>query len=653
MFHKSLFLAFALTLAGGACHAQDLEVLVRQLAGQTLPEVDSKAPAIVLLDEATLTFDEGGIGRMSSRWVVKILKREGRHWAEASQTYETETGKVREFRACLLRADGSVKKYGKAETVDISLAANDVYNQARRKVISAEADAEPGTVFGYESVHEDRSIFVQYEWFFQSRLPVVVSRFKVALPPGWSANAMTFNYPAVEPAVGPDRSYTWEVKGLKYLDEQPMMPALVDLVPRLAVNIVPGAGASHAKTFANWNDVACWIWQLAEPQRQTDAALSAKANDLTKDSAGEFDKLRAIARFAQSVNYVSIQTGIGRGGGYTPHLASDVLAKSYGDCKDKANLMRSLLSVINIDSYPVAVYASDRNYVRPDWPSPQQFNHAIIAVKVSEAVTAPTVIVHPELGRLLLFDPTNEHTPLGDIPENLQGSFALIAHKDSTSLVKIPVLGEEQNHLERTVQATISPTGMLKATIAEKSTGQAAVHERALYKGQRETEYKKDIERWVAGAIGGAQITRLECRDDLDTNGFNLEVELSGDRYGQLMQNRLLIFRPALLSRREGVSFMEGERRHPIEIEPAAFIEHCTVRLPDGFAIDELPESVKLETAFGSYEAVFEAEGATLKLHRHLILKPTFLEAGKYSEVKGFFDRISTAEQAPAVLIRK
>jgi len=215
------------------------------------------------------------------------------------------------------------------------------------------------------------------------------------------------------------------------------------------------------------------------------------------------------------------------------------------------------------------------------------------------------------------------------------------------------VLGEQHNCLERTVDATISPVGVLKATIAEKSTGQAAVHERALYKGQRENEYKKDIERWIAGAIGGAQITRLECRDELDANMFNLEVEVSGNRYGQLMQNRLLIFRPALLSRREGVSFMEGERRHPVKIEPRTFVEHCTVHLPEGFVVDELPESVKLETAFGTYEGVFETEGAILKLHRHLILKPTFLDAGKYSEVKGFFDRISATEQAPAVLIRK
>ncbi len=45
----------------------------------------------------------------------------------------------------------------------------------------------------------------------------------------------------------------------------------------------------------------------------------------------------------QNIQYISIQTGLGRGGGYRPHASNEVFAKSYGDCKDKANLMRAML----------------------------------------------------------------------------------------------------------------------------------------------------------------------------------------------------------------------------------------------------------------------------------------------------------------------
>jgi len=628
---------------------------MRQLTRDPLPQVDSKAPAIVLLDDATLTFDNEGVATMTSRWVVKVLKREGREWADAGQTYETETGKVREFRGWLLKPDGTVKKYGKAETVDVSLVADDVYNQARRKLISAKEDTEAGAVFGYEAIHERRSIFTQYEWFFQSSLPVVLSRLRVALPQGWSAEGKTFNCPPLTPSRGEDGSYTWEMKDLPYRENQPMMPALVDIVPRLAVSVFPAPGSrasSVLKTFPQWNDVAKWLWDLAETQRQPDSAISAKAAELVKDEQAELEKLRLVGRFAQTVQYVSIQMGIGRGGGYRPHLASEILAKFYGDCKDKTNLMRSLLTALRFETYPVAVYAFDRNYVRPDWPSPQQFNHAIIAVKVGEATSASSVIVHPELGRLLLFDPTDEHTPLGDIPENLQGSLALVGHPETESLVPIPVFSVEQNCLKRTVTAKLEPNGAMTARISEQSIGQAAVGERSLHKRKTADEYRKTIEGWISGSLVAASIARLDCRDERDSNQFRLDVELTTPKYGQLMQNRLLVFRPAILSRREAVSFMEGERHHPVEIEPEGFEEQSEIALPDGFAVDELPDPLKLQSAFGAYESLVETDGKVLKYHRRLSLRPMFVAADRYPEVKSFFDRISEAEQSPAVLIR-
>ena len=117
---------------------------------------------------------------------------------------------------------------------------------------------------------------------------------------------------------------------------------------------------------------------------------------------------------------------ITRGGGYTPRAASESLARNYGDCKDKATLMRALLKAVGIDAYLTTISADDRTYVRPEWASPFQFNHAIIAVKVSEAVKLPTVIPDSPLGRLLMFDPTDPVTPVGGLPTDEQGSYALV-----------------------------------------------------------------------------------------------------------------------------------------------------------------------------------------------------------------------------------
>ena len=70
--------------------------------------------------------------------------------------------------------------------------------------------------------------------------------------------------------------------------------------------------------------------------------------------------------------------------------------------------MRALLNSVGIQSHAVAIYSGESRFVQPSWPSPQHFNHAIIAVRVSHAVKVPTVVEHAELGRLLFFDLTSE-----------------------------------------------------------------------------------------------------------------------------------------------------------------------------------------------------------------------------------------------------
>ena len=45
---------------------------------------------------------------------------------------------------------------------------------------------------------------------------------------------------------------------------------------------------------------------------------------------------------------------------------------------------------------------------------------------------------HPSLGRLLIFDPTDDNTPVGDLPDHEQGSFALLVAGDDGALLRMP-----------------------------------------------------------------------------------------------------------------------------------------------------------------------------------------------------------------------
>jgi len=392
---------------------------------------------------------------------------------------------------------------------------------------------------------------------------------------------------------------------------------------------------------------------LEDPQVQVNDALARKAYELTALAKTEYEKIRAIAQYVQNIQYISIQTGIGRGGGYRPHASTEVFAKSYGDCKDKANLMRAMLQVVGITSIPVSIYSGDPNYVSAAWPSPQQFNHCIIAVKVGDQTQASTIIQHPTLGRLLIFDPTDEQTPIGDLPFHLQGSLALIDSKSETELVRMPVTPPEMNQLERTATLELQADGGIAGQIKEQANGQTAARFRSEFRRLSKPEYTGMIERWLSTGATSARLTKMEPSDNSTEGRFTLDVEFNAKTYGQLMQDRLLVFKPAIVSRREGLSLTGATRKHPVVLRANAYSETVRVQLPAGFAVDEMPDAVKIETPFGSYLTSYEVKNNELIFKRQLSQKATTIAAADYEVVRKFFESIRAAENAPVVLARK
>jgi transglutaminase-like putative cysteine protease len=137
-------------------------------------------------------------------------------------------------------------------------------------------------------------------------------------------------------------------------------------------------------------------------------------------------KMNRLAQFVQhDIRYVAIELGIG---GWQPHAAPEVFSHRYGDCKDKATLLSSMLREIGIDSYHVSIN-TERGSVTPDVPAHLAFNHVILAIKLPDGLDDPTLVAtlrDPKLGKILFFDPTDELTPFGQIAGNLQANYGLL-----------------------------------------------------------------------------------------------------------------------------------------------------------------------------------------------------------------------------------
>ena len=640
-----LALAAAILLQAAVLHAaEDAPGWLKELASVNLPSYPAKVRTVVLLNEEHTTAGEAGRLTRVTRTAVKILATQGTE-VTFSDDYYVKSGKVRDFRAWMIAPSGKIKRYAKEEILDVACAPNDVYNECRMRVVSGKRDAEAGAVFGYESTVEYESFSNQVMFHFQDSSPVRLARFIVTVPSGWELKSTSFNGAPREaaPAAG---TYTWQMENLAALEREAASPSFRTLAPWVGVNLI-GPGGKHP--VLSWAEAAKLLTDLNDGQAEPSPAMAAKVRSLTEGAATEMDRIRAIAHFAQQVNYVSIQVNLAKGGGYRPHAATQVYDKLYGDCKDKANLTRAMLKAAGLTAYPVAIYSGDRTHVNQDWPSLGAFNHAISAIRVGPETKAPAVLEHPKLGRLLLFDPTDPYVQAGYLPDHEQASLALVGAGDAGDLVRVPSGLPVAAERDRQVEAELAADGSITGRFVEHRSGEEMSNAVAAYRAQSKNDYTKMIEHWVGLSVPGSTTTGVEAADS--GNEFVLKAQFASKTFAQRPQASMLIFKAGLLQHGD-LRLTEKTRKYPIVVDTDALHETVRIALPAGYKVDELPKAMRIDSPFGKYEATWASENGAILFQRSFEMAAQTVPAEKYAELRKFFEAVSGSAAAPVVLVK-
>jgi len=652
---RSIHVLFAVltlspTLWGAGFSNKDVPDWVDELSTRKLPAYPGKVAAAVLLNEQHATLDPAGTMTITQRGAIKVLNQQGRSEAHIAVRYWKNRREVKDLHAWIVSPSGFKKSFDKNSVLDIGdFTSWILYEDGRYRAITAD-NPEIGSVFAYEYTVQQKALSAQDDFMFQTNLPSLQSRYTITLPAGWTAKAALFNQPPIQPVVD-GSSYTWELKDLPFRDAEDESGSTV---PRLAVSFFPPPGSpSNVVTVNSWGDFSRWQYSLADGQDEVTPEISAKVNELTAGAKSDYEKLCAIGHYVQNIRYVEIATNLQNGGGSIPHAADLVFSKQYGDCKDKANLMRCMLKAAGLQSYLVDIFSGDRTFVRPEWPS-DQFNHMILAAKVSDSVPAATTISSP-FGRLLIFDPTDDKTPVGDLPWYLQGSYGLLLANDKGDLVKMPVTKPEANLYEVQADATLQPDGKLSASFLNSKTGQPASKERHRHSDENAEQYKSGYQRFVNESAKGSVISKLTAEDHFEQNKFDVKVDFDSSDYAQLMQGRMLVFRPAVVEIPGSISpiFPKDEKRvSPIVLSSALYRKTVHIKLPPGFSVDEAPIPAKYQSDFGQFSLTFKQEPGMLTVTEELRTETATVPPDQFSAVKKFFDNCRGADRQNAVLVK-
>jgi transglutaminase-like putative cysteine protease len=641
------------TLSAAMCNAE-VPDWMRTAARENLPMPADSGDAVVLLDERQTFVSGDGQIKTLNRRVVRILDAQGvKKWGTAAVAFDSET-KLRYLKAWSISASGKEYEGKDKDRTETALSEEVLYADTKYAYIRLPA-VEAGTVVGYEYEQNRRPAILQDVWEPQESISVHRARYSLTLPSGWTYRAIWMNGEPRQPTPTAQNLFIWELENVPAIKHEPTAPDLHAVFTRVGLTFVPPT-PQVGHSFASWTDVALWFGQISASSMRSSPELQAKVQQLVPPSNAADDKIRTFSVFVQKeVRYVAIEIGIG---GYQPHAASSTLSNKYGDCKDKATLLTVMLREAGIQSYPVLVHSS-RGLTRPEFPSPYQFNHMIVAIGVaanSQYESAPAAADEGALGRLLFFDPTAETYPVGILHDALQGSQGLILAGDQTRMVTLPMASAEASKLQLASDLKLESDGTVAGTVTLTYTGSWAARMRNELAEMNRREKGKKLEELLVGMQGTPTVTRSFITDENDiSKPLVLRYELRSSGYaetaGRLMLLRLGVLGPMADSQSIAKAVNTETRRLPIElVQTGVYSEVNTIGLPNGFEVDELPDTLNLKGPAISYSSHAETAGKTLKYERRCEITSLLVPVADVEKLKTIYGGIRADEQKSAVL---
>src|SRR4051812_10541914 len=443
---------------------------VRQAATATLPVYEPDTNAVVLLDEVNVRILSPAEYLEHYRRVIKILRPEGRDEADLA-VYLQGKEKLHSIHCWSFDRGGREFELKDKDFTERGAVGFELYNDVRMRTGTCPG-ADPGSVVAFEYEVQRHEWVNEFEWGFQESVPVHESRIVMSLPSAWEYKAQWANGVPSEPSRTGDGSWEWTMRDLAPIKEEPMRPSIWALSLRLGLVYFPPA--SNSSNAGSWDALGRWYTQLTSDRRTPSPELSQKAHELTAGKTDFDAKASALASFLQSdVRYVAIEIGIG---GYQPHPAADIFRARYGDCKDKATLLSTMLHEVGIQSEYVLI-STHRGTVVPGLSSPH-FNHAILAIKLPDDASLEryrSVVASKTGKKYLIFDPTDPYTPMGDLRGDLQDTYALLMSDSGGELIHTPLAQPSANELSRTGHFMLAADGTISGEIVESRSGDHAL----------------------------------------------------------------------------------------------------------------------------------------------------------------------------------
>ncbi|HET9277274.1 MAG TPA: DUF3857 domain-containing protein, partial [Flavitalea sp.] len=576
---------------------------------------DKDADAVVLLDEAVSNYSED-YNLITNRHIrIKILKEKGLDNADITIPYyrKDDIEILHNIEAMVI----NVQKDGSMQTKELEK--KFIYRKnisdSHGTVTFALPDVRVGSIIEYTYVSTLTHYGYLRDWYFQDNLPVVQSKYKLYIIPGYEFTYQVYKSDYLNVAVQPDAQngrISFEMNNVPALEKEPYMDSRQDYIQRVTFQLSGKHEGYWKKYMTTWGELTKEWLNRNDFGAQLNKDIPGTSDFIAKVkiSPSSFDKMKQIFDFVRNNTTWD---------GYHSIVSSDgvksVWNKKKGNSGELNLLLINLLKAAGLEAYPMLISERSNGKVDTRYPFVDQFNSVYAAVFID--------------GKKYYLNAADALTPPHIIPQTILNTTAFIVNKKAGGLVKI---SDEslQYHDNVTVVAKITTTGSLEGEGFMQSSDYARIF--------RLHSYKKDSAHYVSEHFNKAVI-KVENFKTLNLEIDSLALQHKFDFVASLTGSGQYKFIPmTLFSGYEANPFISDKRFSDINFGVKKLTSSTSyITIPEDHIVEALPKTIRLvnvdKTVDFSREVAFDKATRKLLVTIKIDFKKSFYSVNEYNDI--------------------
>lgn len=605
--------------------------------------LDSSASAVVLVDygEAYITTNTAGASLKFERHVrIKILKKEGLGWADAMVPLHFN-GSAEE-KVSGLKASSYNLENGKI--VETKMSKEGVFKEKFNTYMHLQKFTVPGVKEGsiVEYSYTVNSDFLQYfpNWQFQYSIPVQHSEYWAMIPEFFffekymQGYVPVTNYEVKHKSMGQFQveAHHWTLKNVPAFKEEPYMTSETDYISRInfALSHVKWPNQPVQEIMGSWTKLNENLLESESFGRTItgNGFLKKQVEEITAGITEPLKKVEAIH------DYVRKNLEWDGTKDYYADPLKKVFEKKKGTAADINLALASMLEKAGIDVDMVLLSTRDHGFVRQSYPIARQFNYVVCLAFVD--------------GKPIYLDATEKYLPINVLPERCLNGQGLGISKKRHGWVDL--LTKTKSRTAISADLTLKEDGVLQGKLNFTRDGYDALRMRKDYVAKGEETYLKEVTK--------SRLWQIEKSEFKDVNDLNVTPkenhELSIQEHATVAGDVIYI-NPFVIAQLEANPFKIEKREYPVDFGSAIEkVYMCKLTLPEGYAVDELPQSRLMVLPGNAAKYVFNVtqSGNSIVITSNMQINKNLFTQEEYPNLREFYTQV-VAKQAEQIVLKK